>query len=148
MIVEVKFKNKSGYLSNKIYWYNVSSKLSLHKGFTYKIVADYDTTYNNPIIVTNVLEGYSKNLRTITSIETVDAPPVKYFHESIYVNEDKRTIVVKWKDGTTTKMKPQDIDEFDIEKGIALCFMKKMHDNRGAYNNIFREAIYFENDED
>jgi len=26
-----------------------------------------------------------------------------------------------------------------LEKGIALCFMKKFFDNRGCYNNAFRD---------
>lgn len=147
MIVEVNFKNKNGYLSDKVYWYNVDSKLTMNKEFTYEIIADYNTTYNNPIIVKDIRKGYNNKLRTITSAKVISAPSIKYFHEKIYVNKDKRTIVVKWKDGTTTKMKPQDIDGFDIEKGIALCFMKKMHDNRGAYNNIFKDVVYFENDE-
>ena len=150
MIVGVRFINKeTKTLSNKEYFYKVSKKLNLIKEGTYEIEADYSTTYNNPVIITTIMKTAPgiMDIRTITRAKLLSAPSIKYFHEKIYVNKDKRTIVVKWKDGTTTKMKPQDIDAFDIEKGIALCFMKKMHDNRGAYNNIFKDVVYFENDE-
>lgn len=49
--------------------------------------------------------------------------------------------IVKWDDGTKTVVRCQPNDEYDPEKGIALCFMKKMCGNKSAYNEILKAAI-------
>ena len=46
-----------------------------------------------------------------------------------------------WTDGTKTIVKCEEGDTFDKEKGIALCFMKKINGNKGNYNNIFKKFI-------
>lgn len=49
--------------------------------------------------------------------------------------------IVLWTDGTKTVVNCQDGDTYDKEKGIALCFMKKIMNNKGNYNNIIKEWI-------
>ena len=50
--------------------------------------------------------------------------------------------IIFWKDGTKTVVKCQEEDEyFDEEKGIAMCYLKKLFGNKGNYNNIFRKAM-------
>lgn len=49
--------------------------------------------------------------------------------------------IVYWTDGTKTVVKCSEDDEFDKEKGIALCFMKKAMNNKSNYNNVFKEWI-------
>lgn len=49
--------------------------------------------------------------------------------------------IVKWADGTKTVVKCQNNEEYDAEKGIALCFMKKMCGNKSSYNEIIKTAI-------
>lgn len=49
--------------------------------------------------------------------------------------------IVKWADGTKTVVKCQNDEEYDAEKGIALCFMKKMCGNKSSYNEIIKTAI-------
>ena len=49
--------------------------------------------------------------------------------------------IVKWADGTKTVVKCQNDEEYDAEKGIALCFMKKMCGNTSNYNEIIKTAI-------
>ena len=49
--------------------------------------------------------------------------------------------IVKWADGTKTVVKCQNDEEYDAEKGIALCFMKKMCGNTSNYNEILKTAI-------
>lgn len=46
-----------------------------------------------------------------------------------------------WNDGTKTTVKCQPGDEFDKEKGILCCYMKRLFNNHGNYNNIFRKAM-------
>ena len=49
--------------------------------------------------------------------------------------------IVYWKDGTKTIVKCQKGDTYDKEKGLALCFMKKLFKNKGNFNDIFRKYI-------
>jgi hypothetical protein len=64
---------------------------------------------------------------------------INYFIATIdKVYFGKGTTVIKWKDGTTTKVKCQDGEEFDKEKGVAMCIIKHMFGDIGYYNEIFR----------
>jgi len=55
--------------------------------------------------------------------------------ENIYANEEKRTIVIKWVDGSTTKVTCDPKDTWDIEKGIAIAVAKKaLGNNYNAYS--------------
>ena len=60
-------------------------------------------------------------------------------YEDIIINPP--ATIVKWDDGTKTVVKCQNGDVYDAEKGIALCFMKKMFDNKSYYNEVIKEAI-------
>ena len=51
--------------------------------------------------------------------------------ERVILN-DPATIIF-WKDGTKTIVKCQNGEKFDAEKGIALCYMKKVLGNRHAW---------------
>lgn len=56
--------------------------------------------------------------------------------------------IVLWKDGTKTVVKCGENDTYDAEKGLAMCIVKKITGNRGNYNNIFRQWLPKEDDED
>ena len=58
-----------------------------------------------------------------------------------WFNEKKGVTVVKWSDGTITKVTLQNDDVWDEEKGIALCYMKKMCGNNSSFNEVFRKHI-------
>ena len=60
-------------------------------------------------------------------------------NRKIIVNHAKETVCIVWKDGTKTVMRPQPGDKFDAEKGIALAFMKKCYNNRGCFNDAFKD---------
>jgi hypothetical protein len=49
---------------------------------------------------------------------------------------DPATIVL-WADGTKTVVKCQNNDEYDPEKGLAMCIAKKALGNKGNYYNSF-----------
>ena len=51
------------------------------------------------------------------------------------------TTIVKWKDGTKTVVKCQEGDNFDPEKGIAMCFTKKALGNKGNFNNVLKKHM-------
>ena len=139
MIVKVYFGSGS-----KIYAYNTNLNLML--GGTYDIVSSGSNGsrgYDSYVTIMCIEPGYDPMLRTITEARIIKYPrrPEKPYKEVI-VNKPKRTICVVWKDGTRTVMKPHPDDEWDEEKGIALCFMKKTFDNRGCYYNTFRDITY------
>ena len=87
----------------------------------------------------------SKNigyLRTITSAKLVEnAPRPKSKVERVIFNHKKKTTTVFWIDGSITTVRCCEEDEFDEEKGLAMCFVKRSFDNRGCYNKIMRESL-------
>ena len=137
MVVSVIFST-----GGKVYNYNTN--IDMIKGGIYDIVADGYTTYTNYVIIHDIKPGYNKSYRTITDAKFIKGPakPQKPY-KLITVNEAKQTVCVVWKDGTKTVMKPQEGDEFDFEKGVAMCFMKKAFGNRGCFNDAFRD-IHFQ----
>ena len=135
-IVQVKFEGTP----HKTYAFNTD--LYLMKDGIYEIVADNRTNYDNKIKVTGIYPNQKDNrLRTITSAKLIQAPkkPEKLY-KKIIANIDKETICVLWRDGTKTVMRPQPEDTFDLEKGVAMCFMKRWYDNRGCFNDVFRDV--------
>lgn len=128
----------------KVYCYYSGLKL-IKKGI-YDIIADSKTSYDNPVIVLDIRgkEEAPKGipLRTITHAKLIEAPAKPDGGvDRFYINEKKGTTVVVWKDGTKTIVKCQEGEDFDFEKGIAMCFMKKAFNDRGCYNDMFKEAI-------
>ena len=139
MIVSVIFGN-----GTKIYEYNTN--LELHQGGVYDIISNGSSGprgYDSYVTVVHVAFGYDPIFRTITEARLIKAPrkPEKPYKQ-IISNKSKRTICVVWKDGTRTVMKCHPDDEWDEEKGIAMCFMKKMFDNRGCYYDTFKDITY------
>ena len=140
-IVGVKFKNVG-----KVYHY--FTKVPMRKGWTYKIIADGIQGYNAPVTVVDdnvcAAEAYSE-LRTITEATCVDAPkPQKTLEtvcKKVVINGKKGITTIIWKNGDKTQVRCQDDDEFDPEKGILLCVLKRCFDDRGSYNNWLRRVL-------
>ena len=135
-IVAVEFEGTP----NKRYHFNTNLKLI--KDGIYDIVADYVTTYNNRVRILDICHSQrDRRLRTITKAKLLVSPPKpKKPYEKIFVNFEKETVCVVLQDFTERIMKPQPDDEFDMEKGIAMCFMKKVYQNRGCFNDVFRDV--------
>lgn len=136
--VKVKFKNYY-----KEYYFKTD--LDLIKGGVYYIVADNKTKYDTPVFIIDndvpkSVVQYIGNIRIITSARLICAPPKPDgSFDKIWVNKEKKTVVIKWRDGVKTKVKCQDGDTFDAEKGIALCYMKRCFENRGCYNDVLKK---------
>lgn len=64
----------------------------------------------------------------------------KKFHYKEVIFNPPATII-KWQDGTKTVVKCSPEDEFDPEKGIALCYMKKALGNRYGYYNTMQNLL-------
>ncbi len=61
--------------------------------------------------------------------------------ESIYANEKKRTTVIKWATGETTKVKCHEDEDWDLEKGVMACITKYVLGNNCNYHNILNKYI-------
>ena len=60
--------------------------------------------------------------------------------EKVIFNEP--ATIVYWADGTKTVVKCQEHDVFDKEKGLALCYMKKITGNKsGNFNKTLKEWL-------
>ena len=136
----VKFKG-----TEKRYIYK--TRLNLMVGAIYDITADNSKTYNNPVLIEEINEKAPKNynhaypMREITNAVLIQAPRRPTANVKIIINEKKKTTVAIWGDGSKTVVKCQPGDEFDAEKGIAMCFVKRSFKNRGCYNDWMREVI-------
>ena len=136
----VKFKG-----TEKRYIYK--TRLNLMVGAIYDITADNSKTYNNPVLIEGINEKAPKNynyaypMREITNAVLIQAPRRPTANVKIIINEKKKTTVAIWGDGSKTVVKCQPGDEFDAEKGIAMCFVKRYFNNRGCYNDWMREVI-------
>lgn len=121
--------------------YEYNTELGLIVGGVYDITADGDFTYSTPVTVV----GYRKKaqfngqLRTITAARCISAPkrPDDGIDKVIF-NEAKRTTVVIWKDGVKTIVKCDPRDTWNKEAALALCYMKRAHMNRGAFNETLK----------
>ena len=56
----------------------------------------------------------------------VDIPAPWAFIKDVYVNESKKTVVVKFKDGAVVKKTACEEDTFDVYAGVALCLAAYM----------------------
>lgn len=124
---------------NKAYTYQ--SNLNLPIGAVCQIVADGETTYKNNVTITG--EVHSNNsgrpLRTITSYKIIKgAKRPSDRIEKVYFNKEKRTTCVIWFDGTKTVVHCAPCDEWDEEKALALCYMKRVLGNRGSFNETLK----------
>lgn len=127
--------------SSKVYVYQTNLKLI--KGAVYEITADGNYTYTSPVKVLGPVKcDYTGNIRTITDVKLIQAPPRKDSGiKKVYINKKKQAITILWKDKTSTTVICQPGDIFDEEKGILACYMKRTFENRGYYNEIIKNAI-------
>ncbi|WP_288682340.1 hypothetical protein [uncultured Eubacterium sp.] len=58
-------------------------------------------------------------------------------------NKNKGTTVIKWKDGSITKVKAQTKmgDTYNPEMGTAMCICKKALGNKGNFNEVFKKWL-------
>lgn len=94
-----------------------------------------------PVQDTEKLEAMRIKLQPIT-IDFI----TKIYPEDIigvYFNDKKMTTVIKWKDGTVTKVKTQinKGDTYNPETGMAMCICKKAFGNRGNFNEVFKKWL-------
>lgn len=133
--VVVKFINYS-----KQYIYSTS--LNLIVGGIYKIANPFKT-YETPVEILSVSDKNTTGVKPveITSAKCITAPKRPKPDIKVYINKEKKITTVIWPDNQITMVKCQPSDEFDAEKSVAMCFVKKYFDNRGCFNDWMREVL-------
>lgn len=125
--------------------------LGREKGLDVKVIVNDRVI---PLIVTNMeTDRFSYEQRMKINLEGIielcssmgsgaSNIPFDMMYEKVIFNEPA-TIVI-WKDGSKTVVKCQKNDKYDPEKGLALCFMKKVLGNKGNFNNILKRELPLE----
>lgn len=72
-------------------------------------------------------------------ISIVDLKKRVFEIEKVYFNPPYTVVI--WVDGTKTKIKCQDGDIYDPEKGLALAISKKALGNKGSWYEVFKKFI-------
>lgn len=97
----------------------------------------YDPMYYDPVAIAQMVElavdGIGILLKGFMDERVFHVSPVKKV-----VFNDPATVVY-WIDGSKTVVKRSEDDEWDPEKGLLLCFMKRMFGNTGRYNDVLKE---------
>ena len=98
--------------------------------------------YIDGIEVTDIINKHANTIKqeAIDYEKSKPKPKPKDPVKSILINPIKNATTVVWNDGTVT-MVHCDGEEFDAEKGIAMCFMKKAFDNRGCFNDFLKKYL-------
>ena len=127
--------------SSKVYVYQ--TELKLIRNGVYDITVDEGHTYTSYVkVVGPVKNEYCGNLRTITDARLIEAPPKKNrCIKNVCFNYNKKVTTIVWADGTNTMVTCNSEDEFDEEKAILACYVKRFFENRGYYNDIINDAI-------
>lgn len=96
--------------------------------------------------VTDALNLFVESLielqEEIDSLKPIPRPadPIK----SVLFNPAKGTTTVVWNTGDVTVVHCNN-EEYDPEKGLAMCFMKRAYENRGCFNEFLRKWVGDEN---
>lgn len=68
--------------------------------------------------------------------------------ENIFVNEEKGTIVVKWGDGATTKVKLEKGDVFDLEAGVSFALLKRLLISHHHLQRVIKDKVIYSKKEE
>ncbi len=96
-----------------------------------------DTKIAPDLIVSSLRNAYKFNYSEFNYSHAIDK----------VIFNDPATIVF-WKDGSKTVTKCGKIDIYDPEKGLAMCFAKKLLGNEGNYYNVFTKWLPKEEESD
>lgn len=125
--------------------YIYETSMDLPVGALCKIVANGCITYRNNVVIERKLtpqevsRTFIGGLKTITAYQIVQNTkrPNDGIKKVIF-NKEKRTTCVIWNDGVKTIIKCNPADEWDEEKALALCYMKRVLGNRSSFNETLK----------
>lgn len=131
--------------------YIVKSDLTVDEDSTIhsrRIAVDQGAQADNVVIVSEVPMAHEELTNLAKHVRDNRSNPVMpYSVEIEKVRFSGPATIVFWADGSKTVVKCQEGDTFDPEKGLALCFMKKVLGNKsGAFNKVLK--MYGKEEED
>jgi hypothetical protein len=146
MIATVVFKNKNGY-GEKQYEYFISRALDAKVGEEYHITVDNGYDYEGAVVKLVSLDRVKSGspigrraTRTITKLEPAHETPRKKIPiDKVIFNTEKGITVVRWRDGSITKLHCAPNEEWDEEKALALCVLKHICGDKSYFNDYLRE---------
>lgn len=99
------------------------------------------TTYQNYGYIKSDVMDFTDIIEGIKNLGIGDKDMYKLKAKKIIFN-GPATIII-WEDGNKTICKCMDIDTFDPEKGIAMCFLKRLFEinDWGSYKRLFKTYI-------
>lgn len=142
----------------------VDFTITLGDGRKFKKIFDLDSinnsgyTYPESFIVRNLYRCAAVDYIDTDSVADIRISSLKsayttfkcsninYSHEIDKVIFNDPATIVFWKDGSKTIAKCGEIDIYDPEKGLAMCFAKKLLGNEGNYYNVFKKYLPKEDD--
>lgn len=124
------------------YW----TDLDLKVGAEYVITADGNYKYGTPVVVVKFAQSpsFSGKLRKITKAEMtkkIEKKATKVQLKKLVFNKKKKTTAALWTDGTVTKVKLMDGEEWNEEYAFAFCILKKFFGDRGYTKKDFRKML-------
>lgn len=84
-------------------------------------------------------EKFAKNLEKAGNELTMIWGTPKDKIKAIFVNKEKRLVVVRWKDNTTTKVYCQPGDDFSVDIGVALAYCYKVFGSKTKFRKAIEE---------
>lgn len=101
------------------------------------------TGYNSKIVLPDdTIDDIMKSVEENFKIERKPKPVERKVFKTPGIKEvifNEPTTIVYWDDGTKTVVQCSEEDTFNKDAGIALCMMKKMFGNDGAYYKEIRK---------
>lgn len=120
-----------------------------------KAIKEYDSQrmFSDEILAELLNDKIDEKIQQINEdckkrLKKMKIDTINHFTKSInqVIFTKKNETIVLWKDGTKTRVVCQEGDEFDREKGFALCVIKYLFGNISEFNNIFK-AFDFDTNE-
>ena len=84
-------------------------------------------------------EQFTKNLNKAANELTMSIGAPKDKIKTVFVNQTKRLVVVRWIDNTTTKVQCQPGDDFSVDIGVALAYCYKFFGSKTRFRKIIAE---------
>ena len=122
---------------------------------SYKILNNFNTT-TWPNYLTAYINSEHANLVHVdikdkasvhpeTCIEIDYASSIEDYIEHIYADVEKGIVVVKWEDGTVTKVATDNEagENFDLEHGVNAAIVKKLYQSRNHFLKFIREGTTY-----
>lgn len=87
----------------------------------------------------NAFEKFTKNLDKVMTTATMTIGEPKDRIKAVIVNQNKRLVVVRWIDNTTTKVVCQPNDDFSVDIGVALAYCYKFFGSKTKFRKVIAE---------